>query len=243
MNSRLTKRKLKAWFRSPKFYAEKAKDRLFGINSSFFNHSIESFAPGSLEWLALTETFYGGLQLGGAATKVNKGGDRMSPHHHGYGAAYAEYLKPHLGKPVKVLEVGILNGTGLAIWCDLFPDSRVVGMDIDLSNFQSNLPELERLGAFKRNRPELHEFDQLDRAKADRVLKEVFGDVRLNVVIDDGCHSIESIKVTFAVMKPFLAERFVYFIEDNFDTYDQMAHQYPEYRWRSRGEITIVTNR
>jgi hypothetical protein len=243
MNYYLSKRRINSWLRSPGFYLQKAKHRVVGIDSSFFANSRDTYTPGSEEWLALTEIAYGGLQLGGVATKVNKGGDRMSPHHHGYGSAYECFLRPHLGKRMTLLEIGVLNGTGLAIWCDLFPSSKVVGMDIDLSNCLANMPRLQQLGAFKYNRPELYYLDQLDRAQADQVLAEVFGSDRLSVVIDDGCHSIESIEITFAALKPYLAEEFVYFIEDNFDTYDRLAPRYPEFRWTSRGEITIVRNR
>ena len=153
----------------------------------------------------------------------------MHPLHHGYGAAYAEFLKPWLGRKLNLLEVGILNGNGLAIWCDLFADSTVIGMDINFENFRTNLPELERLGAFSRNRPELHEFDQLDLDKARASLAAALGGKRLDIVIDDGCHSNESIEVTFQAVNPHLASEFVYFIEDNFDTYDRLAKKYPNY--------------
>jgi len=61
----------------------------------------------------------------------------MSPFRHGYGKCYAEFLKPLLmnleNQHITLVEIGILNGSGLAIWCDLFPRARVIGFDIDLS--------------------------------------------------------------------------------------------------------------
>lgn len=59
------------------------------------------------------------------------GGDRML--HHGYAKKYAEYLLPFLNRvqPVTVLECGILRDTGIAIWCDLFQEGRIIGLDID----------------------------------------------------------------------------------------------------------------
>lgn len=236
-------RRIRAWLRSPNFYFKRVKDRLFGMDTSFTEKARNDFEPGSMEWLALTELNYGGLQKGGAATKVNQGGDRMHPLHHGYGSAYAEFLKPWIGRNVNLIEIGILNGTGLAIWCDLFPASRVIGMDIDLENFRANLLELERLGAFSKTRPELHEFNQLDLGMARQALAAALGDERLDIVIDDGCHSIESIEITFQAVQPHLSSEFVYFIEDNFDTYDRLAKRYPNYNWASRGEITIARNR
>lgn len=59
----------------------------------------------------------------------------------------------------------------------------------------------------------------------------------------DGCHSKEAIEITFQEIRPFLAKQFVYFIEDNFDTYDWLGTQYPQYYWTTRGEIAVATSR
>ena len=50
-------------------------------------------------------------------------------------------------------------------------------------------------------------------------------------------------EITFNQIQPFLANKFVYFIEDNFDTYDWLAHYYREYYWTTCGEITVATCR
>lgn len=246
MNLKHTKRRIRSWLRSPQYYLRKGKERVFGVNATFLDNPRERYAAGTAEWLAITESMYGGLQVGGVVTKANRGGDRMSPLYHAYGRSYAEFLRPFLQKSPERLtlaEVGILNGNGLAIWCDLFPTARVIGFDINIANFQGNKPQLEALGAFSRNTPEVHEFDQLDHGKAITTLRRVLSETKLDVVIDDGCHSIESIEITFRALHAFLAKDFVYFIEDNFDSYDHLAHKYPDYRWTSHGELTIVTSR
>ena len=89
------------------------------------------------------------------------GGDRML--HHGYANHYARFLEPYVknrGDRIVICEVGVLEGTGLAIWCDLFPNARCIGLDIDLSNVKGNMDNLRGLGAFSRNSPELFEYDQ-----------------------------------------------------------------------------------
>ena len=238
----------RSWMRSPRLYLRKARERAFGINAAFFKKSRESYPVGSMEWLALTEALYGGLQLGGVISETNtRGGDRMSPYHHGYGRCYAEFLKPFISATypgrLTLVEVGILNGNGLAIWCDLFPDARVIGFDIDLSNFQANRTHLEKMGAFSKNSPEVYWFDQLDPFKAGEVLRNTLGENHIDIAIDDGCHSMESIEITFKQIRPFLARKFVYFIEDNFDTFDRFAHCHREYHWTTRGDIAIATSR
>jgi hypothetical protein len=170
----------------------------------------------------------------------------MSPFFHGYGEAYEEFLKPFLfcrEERLTLVEVGILNGSGLAIWCDLFPNARVIGLDLDLSNFERNRPFLESKGGFAKNSPELFEFDQLDLSKARAILQNVLGGSKVDIAIDDGCHSMESIEITFAAMLPHMSNPFVYFIEDNFDTFDVLAPKQKTYKWSQRGEIVMVNTR
>jgi hypothetical protein len=240
--SNLLLRRLRMWCRAPGLYAKKLRDRCLGSDASWLSKERQEFTPGSWQWLGLTEKRYGGFKVGAASGK-NRGGDRMSPFFHGYGAAYEEFLKQLLARRedrLTIMEVGILNGSGLAIWCDLFPNSRIIGLDIDLSNFKSNRPLLEAAGAFSVNEPEVHGFDQLDPEKAARIVSEVLGGEKLDMAIDDGLHTMESIKVTLHALLPHLARPFVYFIEDNFDTFDVLAGTYPQFRWAQRGEMVVV---
>ncbi len=70
-----------------------------------------------------------------------------------------------------------------------------------------------RKGAFCHGQPELYEFDQfLDN-------KEFFRDMlqtdRIDIIIDDGFHSNESILKTMSSVFPYLAEEFVYACENS----------------------------
>ncbi len=68
-----------------------------------------------------------------------RGGDRMSPLRHNYGRYYEHALRPFVGREdVTLVELGILTGIGLAVWTDLFPHGRIIGLDIDLSHFAQN---------------------------------------------------------------------------------------------------------
>ncbi len=73
-------------------------------------------------------------------------------------------------------------------------------------------------------------------------MADAIGEKRLDIVIDDGCHSNESIEITFQAVAPYLAPEFVYFIEDNYDTYDLLSQKFPDYCWQTRSEMTIITN-
>gem|GEM_PF-1612825 len=79
-------------------------------------------------------------------------GDRMSRIEHNYAPVYEECLRPYLHKENKKLviaEVGILKGTGLALWSDLFEHARILGFDIDLSYVHENMPDLIARGHLK----------------------------------------------------------------------------------------------
>ena len=235
-------RRLRIWRRAPLLYARRLRDKLFGQDTSWLQRSRDYYPVGSWQWLALTEKQYGGFKHAVARGEYI-GGDRMSPSFHGYGFTYEEFLKSASARrhePLTLVEIGILNGSGLAIWCDLFPKARVIGLDINLENFKANLPMLESAGAFAANKPELFEFDQLDYPRAKKVLDEVLGETKVDIAIDDGLHSMESIRITLDAMSSHMAENFVYFIEDHFDTFDVLAASYPQYRWSQRSEMTVV---
>lgn len=166
-----------------------------------------------------------------------KGGDRMSSdiNSHGYAQYYAYYLKKRFdgGAPKVIVECGILTGIGLAIWCDVFPDARVIGLDIDLSNYESNLPYLVDKGAFKKNTPEVYLFDQFKDNK--KLLKEILDGDEIDFFIDDGFHTGDSIVLTYLSIYPFLSDQFLYFIEDNY-----LASYYLNSQINQRLKITFI---
>ena len=207
---------------------------------------------GSATWLIKTELAYGGLVTDVARLKVSPldrrtakelaaggmtGGDRML--HHGYAQTYARFLRPFVGEDgLTVAEFGILKGTGLATWCDLFPGSRVLGFDIDLGHFRSNEGRLRRLGAFRRL-PEVHEYDQLVDGSA--VLANILGGRSLDVVIDDGLHSLDSILTTWRSVRPHLSRRFVYFIEDYPGLLERCGSEFAGFDCHAEGMMTVIS--
>ena len=182
--------------------------------------------PGSVKWLVRREIRYGGIVHNVPRLKVSDrdgrtpkelsfggmtGGDRML--HHRYADIYSRYLIPFIGRPnLTVIEVGVLKGSGLAIWADLFPNARIIGLDIDPSHFENNHVELLRRGAFSQNQPEIHVFDQLQDGP-DR-MSEILGGRKVDIFIDDGLHSPDAIVSSLAALRPHLADDFVVIIED-----------------------------
>lgn len=160
-----------------------------------------------------------------ATTNVGRheiGGDRMSPNGHNYGPTYAKYLNklaisrqlPPEVDPPTIVEVGILKGSGLAMWEGLFPKSRIHGFDIDTSVYLNNVAHLKTLG-FNGANVQVHSMDQMK--SNSRLISEKLGTAKASIVIDDGLHTHEAAQTTFVGMLPFLADKFAYFLQDIID--------------------------
>lgn len=204
---------------------------------------------GSAAWLASQERKYGGI----TNAKINRvspcdrrtelekrrmvGGDRMSNRHHGYAKHYARHLKHFIGKPVTLVEVGILRGTGLAIWSDLFPSGQIIGLDIDLSNFHRYEPTLRHLGAFVSNNVSVSEFDQF--TCTSNTFSKLLDKKKIDIFIDDGLHSDETILRTLRAAKKFLADPFLYIVEDN-DSWPSWSEM-PQATVERHGLLTILS--
>jgi len=226
------------------------------IKICFFLRKYPKSSPGTVEWFIGTEIRYGGYITNVKRNKVSPrdprseeiiktggmtGGDRML--HHGYATKYSEYLLPyvHSNKQVTLVEVGILMGTGLAIWCDLFPKGRIYGFDIDLTHINRNLSKLKSKGAFSKNRPELYEYDQfLDNYE---YLGSIFKHKTINICIDDGFHSDEAILTTMKSFLPYLAYDFIYFVEDNETVSKKIKLIYPNFNLEYKDKLTIVSKK
>ena len=187
-------------------------------------------APG---WLIRTERTYAptrdryraaNSRLSPRRRLVNSGGDKMSFDRNGYAPAYSRLLARWVGSPVVLVELGAFRGSGLALWSDLFPDGTVVGLDVELDHFERNLPQLLGRGAFRSGVPDVLRFDAFAPDVAG--LTETLGGRLIDVFIDDGPHKEEPSCRTAAQVRPLLAPRFTYVIEDCDEIYGCLAETF-----------------
>lgn len=155
-------------------------------------------------------------------------GHRMQPktsyRGRNYAPMYSEWLSQFdRNSKITIVELGILRGVGLAMWCDLFPNARVIGLDVDTSLFIENLPNLQKRGAFQKNRPEFHYYDELH-PDAIHNLEAILNGDQINIMIDDALHYNAAIVKAFGDFKGFMAADGVYFIEDNFTVSSEIEH-------------------
>lgn len=137
----------------------------------------------------------------------NLGGDKMGADRNNYADVYARLLDNL--QPQRVVELGVFQGASLAVWCELFPEADVVGLDLSFDRYYANLYVLKDRGAFTKNSPLLHEWDAYsDEAQ----FLEDLGD--LDLFIDDGPHTQDAIENVLRLVGPLMAPGGIYVIED-----------------------------
>lgn len=215
------------------------------------------YKKGSSLWFSAVEKKYGGYVTGVERRKVSDmdprslteiktggmtGGDRMF--FHSYGDVYAIYLKDYFQNKnidLTIVEIGILKGSGLALWSEAFPSATIFGFDIDLSHTQENLDNLKKLGAFLQADPKLFYFDQFKSNNVEVI--NILDGRKIDIAIDDGFHSDETILKTFNSLRDSFAEKFVYFIEDSYTAYDILKIHCAEFEIFSHEQLTVVKSK
>lgn len=114
---------------------------------------------------------------------------------HGYIDHYQRIL---LGRDVRsLLEIGVQSGASLAMWTELLPAARIVGIDID--------PECGAVDG-------PHELVIGDAGDPDAM--GMFDGDKFDVIIDDGSHAAAHTRTNLDVWASRLADGGVYVIED-----------------------------
>jgi hypothetical protein len=122
-----------------------------------------------------------------------------------YFAVYRDVFGSLTSRPMRILEIGVLNGAGLRLWRRYFshPDTVVVGIDIEPGCAQFDSPNegiRVRIGS------------QADPKFLQQLIKE-FGP--FDLIIDDGSHRSSHMIASFNYLfAEGLVESGIYFVED-----------------------------
>lgn len=151
----------------------------------------------------------------------NLGGDKMATDRNGYGDVYSRLFDGF--EPQMVVELGVFRGVSLAMWCELWSEAMVVGLDLSFDRFHENMTALADRGAFKTNMPLLHEWD----AYGDDVdfLADLPG---IDLFIDDGPHTADAIDNTARLIGPLMNPGGIYVIEDFPDGWKVLEKHFPD---------------
>lgn len=116
--------------------------------------------------------------------------------YHGYTDLYDRLLSDLRNAPIRMLEIGILNGASLLMWDEYFPNAKIYGVDI---NSHSHL-DSSKISTIVANQ-EIEE--QLLSLPDD-----------LDLVLDDGGHTMLQQQLTLKVMFNKLKPNGIYILED-----------------------------
>lgn len=120
---------------------------------------------------------------------------------HSYIEVYEDLLRDK--KIGVILEIGVFKGYSLAMWQEFFPLALVLGLDLNLTWLE--VPNLKVV--------------QGDATNAEFV-REKFGHLRFDLVIDDGSHLVEDQLKSFNVFRSLMNQGGIYVIEDVQDPYN-----------------------
>jgi hypothetical protein len=93
-------------------------------------------------------------------------------------------------------------GASLRMWKDYFPDTEIIGIDID-----------EQI-LFEEDRISTHLVDQTNEASINNFISKYGREFEIDIVIDDGLHTSEGALNLFSGLFPHLVQQGIYIIED-----------------------------
>lgn len=140
---------------------------------------------------------------------------------HKYIGYYNEWFAPYQDEEINLLEVGVQNGHSIKLWKDYFTNAKIYGME-----------KAEVYGGdFK--------CDSTDKEAVD----EQLGDLKFDIIIDDGDHHPESQMKTYMNLKDRLNSGGLYIIEDIYGPkYNNNIHEKEVDKIKSLGFEVIDTD-
>lgn len=126
---------------------------------------------------------------------------------HNYCVKYEKYLPFKRDDNLKILEIGVLNGASIKTWKDFYPNSEILGIDINVDCLKYEDTD---------NRILIEIGSQIDGDFLSRIIKK-YGN--FDLIIDDGSHMQNHIIYTFENLFDNLVEGGVYVIEDTACSY------------------------
>lgn len=147
---------------------------------------------------------------------------------HSYIDVYDEYFASRKSTAAQVLEVGIFQGGSILLWQQYFTNAEVTGLDMQIHQNITNLDQ-ERIRKLICN------------AYTHETIAKL-SDRKYDVILDDGPHTIDSMKFIATHYTPLLADNGILVIEDIQDIawVEPIRAAFPE---NVRDKIKVVDRR
>jgi hypothetical protein len=131
---------------------------------------------------------------------------------HNYLDFYEIFFAPLRKEKLNVLEIGVLNGASTRTWEEYFPESKIIGADID--------PTTKR---FEQGRVTI---ELLDQSNIEELTRVAVKHGPFDIIIEDGSHMWEHQITSLRTLFPFLKHDGLYIVEDLQTNYGSMTDQY-----------------
>jgi len=119
---------------------------------------------------------------------------------HNYVEVYERFMLQWKNDPIKIFEIGIERGGSLLMWQEYFPKAKIFAVDIDDKAAMSNTRVKTIVG------------DQAKRTDLQKAIDISGGDI--DILLDDGGHSMEQQQVSFGYLFKFVKPGGYYILED-----------------------------
>jgi len=141
---------------------------------------------------------------------------------HSYLPLYDELLHPRKERARAVLEIGVQRGGSIALWHQYFTNATVHGIDI-----METAPELLKS---QQERPRVVLHLSTDAYSADTVAKIGAISGQLDMLLDDGPHSLKSMQDVIRLYLPIIADDGILIIEDvqDYAWFEELRSTVPE---------------
>jgi len=124
---------------------------------------------------------------------------------HNYCVKYEKYLPFKREDSIKLLEIGVLKGGSLSTWSEYFPNSTIIGVDINPSCKQ-----------YEKDNIKIEIGSQVDKDFLKTVI-ETYGP--FDMILDDGSHLQSHMIKSFEILFPHVKQQGVYIVEDTCCSY------------------------
>lgn len=135
---------------------------------------------------------------------IMRGTDKSSLTHN-YCVKYEKYLPFKRTDKLRILEIGVLDGSSLKMWSDYFMFSEIIGLDID-----------KRCKQYEEGRIRVEIGSQND----EKFLKEIGEKYEtFDMILDDGSHKNKDVIFSFEKLFKYIKPGGVYIVEDSCTSY------------------------
>ncbi len=144
----------------------------------------------------ISEIFHSHEELDSSGRHIG-GTDKHGPNHR-YGDAYESIFMGGRHATSLVLEVGVADGSSLLAWQEIFPNAKIVGMDVHVAE------KAIRAGI---------EFHKGDQRSQDDCLRVTQGRL-FDVIVEDAMHTLDNTLLTLFWLWPSVKPGGLYIVEE-----------------------------